>query len=54
MKVMSCQQMADDIAFINTFVGAMANAKHCPVDREIPEKVKEKLDLYLMRKRDKK
>lgn len=54
MKVMSCQQMADDIVFINTFVAAMANAKHCPVDREIPEKVKEKLDLYLMRKRDKK
>ena len=54
LNVMSDLQMADDIAFINTFVGAMANAKHCPVSREIPEKVKEKLDIYLTRKRDKK
>ena len=54
LNVMSDLQMADDIAFINTFVGAMANAKHCPVAREIPEKVKEKLDIYLTRKRDKK
>ena len=54
LNVMSDLQMADDIAFINTFVAAMANAKHCPVSREIPEKVKEKLDIYLTRKRDKK
>ena len=29
----------------------MANAKRCPVSREIPENVKEKLDIYLLRKR---
>ena len=52
--VMSAEQMARDIDFINRFVGIMANAAHCPVSREIPEKVKEKLDIYLCRKRDKK
>ena len=42
-----------DIDFICTFVGAMANAKHLPVKREMPEKMKEKLDNYLTRKRPK-
>lgn len=51
-KVMSAQQMLADIDFINTFVSNMANAKHCPVAREIPETVKEKLDFYNFRKRD--
>ncbi|MBQ8803669.1 MAG: DUF4910 domain-containing protein [Tyzzerella sp.] len=53
-KVMSAVQMAKDIDFINTFVDAMANAKKCPVSREIPENMKEKLDIYNNRKRDKK
>ena len=53
-KVMSAAQMAKDIDFINTFVDAMANAKKCPVEREIPENMKEKLDIYNCRKRDKK
>lgn len=52
--VMSAEQMVKDIDFISRFVGIMANAAHCPVSREIPEKVKEKLDIYLCRKRDKK
>ena len=52
MKVMKMEQMQEDIDFIIKFVETMANAKHCPVDREIPEKMKEKLDYYLMRKRE--
>ena len=51
---MKAAQLAKDVDFINTFVGNMANAAHCPVSREIPDKMKEKLDIYLTRKRDKK
>ena len=53
LKVMSAEQLAADIGFLNTFVGAMANAAHCPVAREIPDNMKEKLDVYLTRKREK-
>jgi len=53
LKVMSAAQLAADIGFINTFVGAMADAAHCPVAREIPDNMKEKLDVYLTRKREK-
>ena len=52
MKVMKMEHMQKDIAFIGKFVETMANAKQCPVDREIPEKMKEKLDYYLTRKRE--
>ncbi|MBQ4609387.1 MAG: DUF4910 domain-containing protein [Clostridia bacterium] len=52
LDVMKAEQLAEDIDFLIGFVGAMANAKHCPVAREIPEKMKEKLDVYLTRKRD--
>ena len=38
--------------FIAKFVDTMANAKRCPVDREMPEKMKEKPDYYLTRKRE--
>ena len=41
------------ISFISSFVIAMADARHCPVSREMPEKMKEKLDNYLGRKRPK-
>ena len=51
--VMSPKQMAADIDFIVAFVSRMANAKHCPVDRKIPDNMKEKLDEYLTRKRPK-
>ena len=54
LAVMKAAQEAKDIDFINVFVSNMANAKRCPVSREIPEKMKEKLDIYLTRKRDKK
>lgn len=51
--VMSPRQMAADIDFIVAFTNRMANAKHCPVDRKIPDNMKEKLDEYLTRKRPK-
>ena len=54
VAVMSAEQMDKDMAFINAFVDAMANAKVCPVTKEIPENMKEKIDIYLARKRDKK
>ena len=54
LAVMKAAQLAKDVDFINVFVGSMANAAHCPVAREMPEKMKEKLDIYLTRKRDKK
>lgn len=52
MKVMKMKQMEKDIDFIISFTECMANAKRCPVDREIPEKIKKKLDHYLGRKRE--
>ncbi len=52
--VMMAEHMEQDIAFITCFVERMANAGACPVAREIPDNIKEKLDIYLCRKRDKK
>ena len=52
MAVMKAEQMLLDIAFICSFTERMACAARCPVSREIPEKVKEKLDIYLLRKRN--
>ncbi len=52
LAVMKAEQLAKDIDFLNAFTERMANAKQCPVAREIPEKMKEKLDYYLCRKRD--
>ena len=54
VAVMSGQQMVEDIGFIVAFTGRMANAVRCPVAREMPDNMKEKLDIYLTRKRDKK
>ncbi len=54
LKVMKAEHMEKDIAFISKFVARMVNAKCCPVGREIPENMKEKLDIYQLRKRDKK
>ena len=51
MKVMKMEHMQKDIDFIAKFVEVMANAKFCPVSRDIPEKMKEELDYYLTRKR---
>ena len=43
--------MVKDIDFITAFVTRMACAKRCPVAREMPDNMKEKLDIYLCRKR---
>ena len=51
--VMSGRQMAEDIDFIVAFSRRMAEAKLCPVAREMPDNMKEKLDEYLARKRPK-
>ena len=51
VALMKGEQMVEDIDFLIAFANRMANAKHCPVAREIPENMKEKLDVYLNRKR---
>ncbi|MGM9550213.1 MAG: M28 family metallopeptidase [Faecousia sp.] len=51
MALMKGEQMVQDIAFLAAFTGRMANAVRCPVAREIPDNMKEKLDIYLSRKR---
>ncbi len=53
MAVMSPEQMVEDIAFIKAFAQRMANAKLCPVDKEMPENLKNKLDEFRYRKRPK-
>lgn len=54
MAVMKAEHMQQDIDFIAAFADRMANAARCPVDRKIPDNMKDKLDIYLCRKRDKK
>ena len=54
VALMSGEQMVKDIDFIVSFADRMANAVRCPVAREMPDNMKEKLDIYLCRKRDKK
>lgn len=51
MALMKGEQMAADIDFIIAFTEQMANAACCPVKHTIPDNVKEKLDIYLARKR---
>ena len=51
MALMNGRQMAEDIDFLVAFTGRMANAVRCPVSREIPDSMKDKLDIYLTRKR---
>ena len=52
-KLIKTDNMQKDIAFITAFAERMVNAVHCPVDREMPDNMKEKLDEYLLRKRKK-
>ena len=54
VEVLKAQQMEEDIRLIALFAQRMACAKHFPVAREIPENLKEKLDIYNFRKRDNK
>ena len=51
--LMSASQTAEDIDFIVSFTQRMVDAKLCPVAREMPDNMKEKLDEYLCRKRPK-
>ena len=51
--VMSGVQMEKDIDFIVAFSQRMADAALCPVAKQIPDNMKEKLDEYLTRKRPK-
>lgn len=51
MALMKGEQMAEDIDFLVAFTDRMANAKLCPVAKEMPDNMKEKLDTYLCRKR---
>lgn len=51
MSAMKEGHVLKDIEFIETFAARMANAKIIPVKREMPEKMKQKLDQYLLRKK---
>lgn len=51
VALMKGEQMAEDIDFLIAFTERMANARLCPVAKEMPENMKEKLDIYLCRKR---
>ena len=52
--VMKGEQMVSDIDFLIAFTNRMVNAVRCPVAKTMPDNMKEKLDIYLARKRDKK
>ena len=52
IDIIKPENMVRDIEFIQKFADRMANAVVCPVDRKIPDNVKEKLDIYQCRKRD--
>lgn len=52
IELMKGEQMVEDIQFLIGFTSRMANAVRCPVGREIPQNMKDKLDIYLNRKRD--
>lgn len=51
MDILSSKQMTADIAFITAFADRMANAQRCPVAKIIPDNIKDKLNIYLNRKR---
>ncbi len=51
MYLMHRETMEDDVNFIIAFAARMANAKKVPISREMPENMKDKLDIYLLRKR---
>lgn len=51
VAVMKAEHMIEDIDFIVAFADRMSNAKRCPVAREMPDNMKERLDTYLLRKR---
>ena len=52
-EIIKVENMETDITLITAFAERMANAVFCPVRREIPDNIKEKIDEYLCRKRKK-
>lgn len=53
MYLMNKETFKDDYQFIEEFVSNMVNAKHIPIERVIPDNMKERLDIYLFRKKAK-
>ena len=51
--LLSEEQLLADIGFIADFTQSMADAVRCPVSKDIPENIQNKLDEYLLRKRKK-
>jgi hypothetical protein len=51
MALLSDEQLRADGDFVAEFTAFMADAAECPVDRKIPDKIREDLDKYLNRKR---
>jgi len=51
LEIMKMDHLQEDVDFITAFADRMANAKRCPVAREMPDNMKTKLDEYLNRKR---
>ena len=51
LALMKGEQMCEDIDFLFAFADRMANAVRCPVARTMPDNMKDKLDIYLSRKR---
>ena len=51
LALMKGEQMCEDIDFLISFADRMANAVRCPVARTMPANMKDKLDIYLSRKR---
>ena len=51
-KILSAEQILEDVGFIVFFTDRMANAVKCPVGRKIPKKLKKKIDVYLERVRE--
>ena len=51
--IIRVENMETDISLITTFAERMVNAAFCPVRKEIPDNIKEKLDEYLCRRRRK-
>ena len=52
-EIIKVENMEIDINLITVFAERMANAVFCPIRKEIPDNVKEKIDEYLCRKRKK-
>lgn len=53
-RLISLAHMQEDIDYIGDLIRDLANAKFIPVIKEIPDAIKEDIDRYFARKRDKK